>query len=145
MNWTKGIRIKSFTHSPQNAQVQIALGCLYPLLLIIHYHFPSLSEKHSVSAPESVSLTDTCRVRIMASVHDFGCGDPWFEPNLRTFHTSLLVNISAILACALILHSFNFFNILNLICVYLSEVFTHCLLKENIHLKTLGCYCCFTS
>ena len=43
------------------------------------------------------------------------------------------------------IYTINFFNILNLICVYLSEVFTNCLLKENIHFKTLGCYCCFTS
>ena len=42
------------------------------------------------------------------------------------------------------IYTINFFNILNLICVYLSEVFTSCLLKENIHFKTLGCYCCFT-
>ena len=43
------------------------------------------------------------------------------------------------------IYTINFFNIFNLICVYLSEVFTNCLLKENIHFKTLGCYCCFTS
>ena len=43
------------------------------------------------------------------------------------------------------IYTINFLNILNLICVYLSEVFTHCLFKENIHFKTLGCYCCFTS
>ena len=41
-------------------------------------------------------------------------------------------------------YTINFFDILNLICVYLSEVFTNCLLKENILFKTLGCYCCFT-
>ena len=43
------------------------------------------------------------------------------------------------------IYTINFFNILNLICVYLSEVFPHCLLKENIHFQTLGYYCCFTS
>ena len=43
------------------------------------------------------------------------------------------------------IYTINFFNILNLNCVNLSEVFTHCLLKENIHVKTLGCYCCLAS
>ena len=43
------------------------------------------------------------------------------------------------------IYTINFLNILNLISVYLSEVFTHCLLKENIHFKTLGCCYYFTS
>ena len=34
------------------------------------------------------------------------------------------------------IYTINFFNILNLSCVYLSDVFTNCLLKENIHFKT---------
>ena len=33
------------------------------------------------------------------------------------------------------IYTINFFNILNLICVYLSEVFTNCLLKEKYTLQ----------
>ena len=58
----------------------------------------------------------------------------------NAFKSPLLHSINIIY-----IYTITFFNILNLIWVYLSEVFSHCLLKENIHMKTLGCYCWFTS
>ena len=71
----------------------------------------------------------------------FICGRKNLKPSLNdAFKNPLLDSINIIF-----IYTINFFNILNLICVYLSEVFTHCLLKKNIHFKTLGYYCCFTS
>ena len=68
----------------------------------------------------------------------FICGGKNLKPSLNgAFKNPLLDSINIIFIYTI--------NILNLICVYLSEAFTHCLLKENIHFENLGYYCCFTS